>query len=173
MSFSPFNNLNLSIPSLPGIPNPFSSKPQANETTFELVRYITEKEMHSYDYYDDYNVGTSLKRYRDLMYTVNIGYITSKYVTNIKDTGCMMIMISSQIPEGPNAIFCLARSDKNKQGDINTLVSSAGKCGDKIDIMWNPMEYPCILLKHNFTKKQTLKEDTKLRLGYNIKVIFI
>lgn len=167
MSFSPFNNLNL-----PSIPNPFSSKQQNPETTFEIVKNVTEKEMYTrdYSYYDN----TSLNKISDSMYyTINIGYISSKYVQNMKDTGCFIIMISSQISEGPNAIFCLSRSDKSKSGDITPLVSSTGKCGDKLDIMWNPMEHPCVLLKHNFIKKQVLKEDTKLRLGYNLRVIYI
>jgi hypothetical protein len=149
---------------MPGIPNPFSSsKETTKDTTFELVKTVTENEMYSYDY----------NKTSDFMYTITIGYISSKYVQNIKDTGCLMVMISSQIAEGPNAIFCLARSDKSISGNINTLISSNGKCGDKLDIIWNPMEHPCVLLKHNFTKKQILKDDTKLRLGYNVKVIYI
>lgn len=165
MSFSPFGNLTL--PTMPNIPNLFSSKQQNPETTFEIVKYVTENDMYTRDH-------TILnKTFDSLYYTINIGYITTKYVQNIKDTGCFIIMISSQISEGPNAIFCLSRSDKLKSGDINTLVSSLGKCGDKLDIMWNPMEHPCILLKHNFIKKQILKEDTKLRLGYNVRIICI
>lgn len=165
MSFSPFGNLTL--PTMSNIPNLFSSKQQNPETTFEIVKYVTENDMYTRDH-------TILnKTFDSLYYTINIGYITTKYVQNIKDTGCFIIMISSQISEGPNAIFCLSRSDKSKSGDINTLVSSLGKCGDKLDIMWNPMEHPCILLKHNFIKKQILKEDTKLRLGYNVRIICI
>lgn len=167
MSFPPFNNLNFpmpSMPSIPTLPNPFSSKEKTPEDTFELVKMVTEKEMYLYDYAN--------KTY-DFMYTLTIGYISSKYVPHIKDTGCLIIMISSQIAEGPNAIFCLARSDKSQPGNINTLVNSSGKCGDKLDIIWNPMEHPCVLLKHNFTKKQILKDDTQLRFGYNVKVIYI
>lgn len=169
MSFSPFGNLTL--PTMPNISNPFVSKQNTTENTFEIVKYVTENEMYTRDYscYDT----TLHKTFDSLYYTINIGYITSKYVQDIKDTGCFIIMISSQISEGPNAIFCLSRSDKSKSGDINTLVSSTGKCGDKLVIMWNPMEHPCILLKHNFIKKQILKEDTKLRLAYNVKVIYI
>lgn len=167
MSFSPFTNLGL-----PSIPNPFAPKQNNTENTFEIVKYVTEKEMYTrdYSYYDNSLLN---KTFDSLYYTINIGYISSKYVQNIKDTGCFIIMISSQISEGPNAIFCLSRSDKSKSGDINPLVSSNGKCGDKLDITWNPMEHPCILLKHNFIKKQVLKEDTKLRVGYNVKVVFI
>jgi hypothetical protein len=167
MSFLPFNNLSLS-----SIQNPFSSKQNNSENTFEIIKYITEQEMYTrdYSYYDNPSFSKTVD---SLYYTINIGYISSKYVQNIKDTGTLIVMISSQIPEGPNAIFCLSRSDKSKSGDINTLVSSTGKCGDKLSIMWNPMEHPCLLLKHNFIKKQILKDDTKLRLGYNVRVIYI
>jgi len=167
MSFSPFGNL-----TLPSISNPFVSKQNNTENIFEIVKYVTEQEMYTRDcsYYDDNSLN---KTFDSLYYTMNIGYISSKYVQNIKDTGCFIIMISSQIPDGPNAVFCLSRSDKSKSGDVTPLVSSTGKCGDKLDIRWNPMEHPCLLLKHNFIKKQILKEDTKLRLGYNIKVLYI
>lgn len=137
----------LSLPTLPTISNPFagSRTNQNNDKSFEIVKYVTEKDMYERDY--------SQFCIRDLPYTLTIGYITSKYVQNIKDTGCYTIMVNSQISEGPNAVFCLARSDKSKKGEINTLVSSVGKVGDKLEIMWNPMEHPCILLKHNFSKK--------------------
>jgi hypothetical protein len=143
--------------------NPFSNSKtnQNNDTSFEIVKYVTEKNMYDYDY-------TSSPRF-----SIHIGYITSKYVPNIKDTGCYIIMINSQINDGPNAIFCLSRSDKTKKGIINTLVNSDGKVGDRLEIIWNPMEHPCILLKHNFSKKQILKEDTKLRFGYDIRVISV
>ena len=158
MSFSPFSNL-----TFPTIPNPFVSKPKNEDNSFELVKYLTEKEMYNFDYDTNYP--------REYSYTIDIGYITSKYVPTIKDTGCYMIMIESQISEGPNAIFCIARSDKSKSGTIQTIVSSVGKSNDRLEVKWNPMEYPCILLKHNFIRKQILKEETPLRFGYNIKVV--
>lgn len=160
MSFPNFPGL--TFPNMPVIPNPFagSRTNQNNDKSFELVKYVTERGMYDYQ-------------------NITIGYITSKYVRDIKDTGCYLIMINSQINEGPNAVFCLSRSDKMKQGNVNTLVSSEGKVGDKLDIVWNPMEHPCVLLKHNFSKilrkrythKEILKEDTKLRFGYDVRVI--
>ena len=159
MSFPSFN---ISLPSIPTIPNPFTSSRTngSNDKSFELVKYATENEIYTYKY-----------DMRDLSYTITIGYITSKYIPNIKDTGCYTIMINSQISEGPNGIFCLSRSDKSKKGEINTLVSSYGKAGDRLEVIWNPMEYPCILLKHNFIKKHILKDETKLRFGYDVRFI--
>jgi hypothetical protein len=156
MSFPNFPGLTL--PNMPAIPNPFagSRTNQNNDKSFELVKYVTEREMYEYQY---------------PCYNITIGYITTKYVPDIKDTGCYLIMINSQISEGPNAVFCLSRSDKMKKGNVNILVSSDGKVGDKLDIVWNPMEHPCVLLKHNFSKKQILKDDTKLRFGYDVRVI--
>lgn len=159
MSFPSFN---ISLPTIPTISNPFASSRENNYKSFELVKYVTEKEMYTYNDNNYIN---------DFSYTIIIGYITSKYVPNIKDTGCHTIMINSQISGGPNAVFCLARSDKTKKGEINTLVSSVGKIGDKLEIVWNPMEHPCVLLKHNFSKKQVLKDDTKLKFGYDISFI--
>lgn len=163
MSFTPFSNITL--PNLPTIPNPFVSSSKKDETskTFEVVKYITEKEMYNFDYNSSY---------KEYMYSIDIGYITSKYFP-IKDTGCYTIMIESQMTEGPNAIFNLARSDKSKPGMIQTMVSSHGKSNDSIELKWNPMEYPLIVLKHNFSKKQILQDDTKLRFGYNVKVIYL
>jgi hypothetical protein len=164
MSFTPFSSITL--PTLPTIPNPFISSSKKDETskTFELVKYVTEKEMYNFEYNNS--------SYRDCLYYIDIGYITSKYFP-IKDTGCYIIMIESQISEGPNAIFTLARSDKSKPGIIQTMVSSHGKSNDHLELKWNPMEYPCVLLKHNFSKKHILQDDTKLRFGYNIKVIYM
>jgi hypothetical protein len=159
MSFPSFN---ISLPTLPTIPNPFvsSKSNESNDKSFELVKYVTEKDLYTYNY-----------DMRDLSYTMTIGYITSKYVANIKDTGCYTIMINSQISEGPNGIFCLSLSDKSKKGIVNTLVSSYGKADDRLEVIWNPMEHPCVLLKHNFTKKHILKDETKLRFGYDIRFI--
>jgi hypothetical protein len=144
------------------MPNLFTSSKtnENNDKSFELVKYVTEKDLYTYNY-----------DMRDSSYTMTIGYITSKYIPNIKDTGCYIIMVNSQINEGPNGIFCLSRSDKTKKGIVNPLVISHGKADDKLEIVWNPMEYPCVLLKHNFIKKHILKDETKLRFGYDIRFI--
>lgn len=159
MSFPSFN---ISLPNIPTIPNPFGSSKsnESNDKSFELVKYVTEKDIYTYNY-----------DMKDSSYTMTIGYITSKYVHNIKDIGCYIIMINSQLREGPNGIFCLSRSDKTKKGIVNALVSSYGKEDDRLEIIWNPMEHPCILLKHNFIKKHILKDETTLRFGYDICVI--
>ena len=101
------------------------------------------------------------------------------YINNIKDTGCYIIMINSEKDDGPNGIFCLSRSDKQKQGDINTLVSSEGKCRSKIILRWNPFEKPSIILTsvHNKNKilSTSLIRSTSLnrivKIEFNIKII--
>lgn len=146
----------MSLPSL----NFFNSKTN-DKNSFEMIKNVTEKELY------EFNSGT----YKDFHYSVNIGYITSKYVPDIKDTGCYIIMINSQMTEGPNAIFCISRSDKSKSGNIQCLVESKGTSNDTLELVWNPYEYPSILLKHNFNRKQILKDSKELNLKYSIKII--
>lgn len=164
MSFPSFP----SLPTLPNIniPNPFSTKSnETNDKSFELVKYMTVKDMY------DYEAHTSKNFVDFLPFKIELGYITSKYVSGMKDTGCYIIMIESQISNGPHGIYLLARSSKEDNGIVNTLVQSKGKCNDYFEVVWNPMEHPCIRLRHNFLKKDILNEDTKLRLGFDIRVM--
>jgi hypothetical protein len=147
MSFSIFSGLS-------------ASNTNENDKSFEMIKYITEKDTYTSDYSTFFSSKECI-----------IGYITSKYVQNIKEIGCYIIMVNSQIKEGPNAIFCISRSDRTKDGSINKLISSEGKLGDKLDILWNPLEYPCIKLTHNFTKE--LLNNKHLKFSYNIRVISI
>ena len=133
-----------------------NKKKNKNDNTFEIVKYIDNKELFSYYY--DYDYG------------VKVGYITNKYVPDMKDVGCFTIMINSQLPGGPNGIFNLARSNRNNPGQVNKLVSSMGGANDSIDIEWNPMESPLIILKHRFSRNIVIYEN-KLRLGYDIRVL--
>ena len=148
------------MPNIHNIPKLFTSSKtnENNDKFFELVKYVKEKELCTYNYDK-----------RNLYYTVMIDYITPKQVINIKDTGCYIIMINSQLSNGPNGIFCLSRSDKCNNGSVNTLVSSYGKADDKLEVVWDKDEYPCVLLKHKFTNKHILEDDTDLRFGYNIR----
>jgi hypothetical protein len=100
------------------------------------------------------------------------------YINNIRDTGCYIVMINSDKDNGPNGIFCLSRSDKQKQGEINTLVSSEGICRDKIILKWNSFEKPSIILNrvHNKNKLFGIRSTSltkKLNIVFNVKIISI
>lgn len=100
------------------------------------------------------------------------------YINSIRDTGCYIVMIKSDKDDGPNGIFCLSRSDKQKEGDINTLVSSDGKYREKIILIWNPYEKPSIILNrvHNKSKLFGIRSTSltkMLNIGFNVKIICI
>jgi hypothetical protein len=97
------------------------------------------------------------------------------YINNIRDTGCYIVMINSDKDNGPNGIFCLSRSDKQKEGEINTLVSSEGICRNKIILKWNSFEKPSIILKRNKNKISSINnlygsksKDSKIVLTIKI-----
>jgi hypothetical protein len=129
------------------------SKYEKDNNTFKIVKYINEDSIDKGEYI--------------------IGYINS-----IMDTGCYIIMINCDINEGPNGVFCLSRSDKQKEGDINTLVSSEGKNKDKIILKWNSYEKPSIILKRNKSKISIINNNLygnkskNLKIVFNIKVIY-
>lgn len=129
------------------------SKYEKDNNTLKIVKYINEESINKGDYI--------------------IGYIN-----NIMDTGCYIIMINCEKDDGPNGIFCLSRSDKQKEGDINTLVSSEGKNKDKIILKWNSFEKPSIILNrvHNKNKLFGIRSTSlikKLNIEFNVKIISI
>lgn len=114
-----------------------------DNNTFKIVKYINEESIDIYDIYDNFKV--------DSYNNIIMGYIN-----NIMDTGCYIIMINCEKDDGPNGIFCLSRSDKQKEGDINTLVSSEGKFRDKIILKWKSFEKPSIILQRKKKKYQII-----------------
>lgn len=72
--------------------------------------------------------------------TLNIGYIK-------KDTGSFIIIINSKEKGGPNAIYCISRSDVSKSGTIRELVKSDGVNDDELKLTWNPYEYPLLQIR--------------------------
>jgi len=150
--------------SFQSIPSLLFGVPKRVENSRELVKYITQTDIYEYD--------LSKASQSNFFCNVKIGYINSKCIKNMKDTGCYIIMIDSQEKNGPNGIFCLSRSNNSKSGVINTLAASVGVNGDTLEIIWNPKEYPCVILKCNFTREQVLSiRDIKLRVAYNIHVV--
>lgn len=72
--------------------------------------------------------------------TLNIGYIK-------KNTGSFIIIINSKEKGGPNAIYCISRSDISKSGSITELVKSDGVNDDELKLTWNPYEYPLLQIR--------------------------
>lgn len=108
-----------------------------------------------------------LNKYLNLVFkkSIDIGYIRNK----IKDYGSFIIIINSQKSEGPSAIYCISKSSRLSQGNINKLSHSDGINGDSIELEWNPGEYP--LLKYNYKYVYNLQETTNCKITFLIKII--
>lgn len=93
--------------------------------------------------------GLSNSLLRFLGYTnFSIGYITNNKFKKIKKTGSFLIIINSENKNGPNAIYCISKSDELKPGKIQELVRSDGLSNkDILDLVWNPNEYPFLRIK--------------------------
>lgn len=69
-------------------------------------------------------------------------YITNVLFDDIKDTGCYILMVQSNI--GSNGIYCLSKSEKQKNGDVSNMCSSCGPQKEKMCVSWGPYEFPSI-----------------------------
>jgi hypothetical protein len=99
--------------------------------------------------------------------SINIGYINN--INNIKDCGSYIIIINSQNNTGPSAIYCISRSNKLLSGNINKLSYSEGICGDLVELIWNPGEYPLIKYKYKYVYNSD--ETNVCKLTFLIKII--
>lgn len=108
-----------------------------------------------------------LNKYLNLVYTksIDVGYIRNK----IKDNGSFIIIINSQNNEGPSAIYCISKSSRLSQGNINKLSYSKGINEDSIELEWNPGEYP--LLKYNYKYIYNLEKTINCKITFLIKII--
>jgi hypothetical protein len=104
----------------------FSTQEQSDHTSTILSTELSDKK---------YNFFT----------TISVGYINHRF--KIKDTGCFIIMITSQITSGPNAIYCISRSDKSLHGNIKELIKTNGVNDESIELEWNPYEYPLLKIR--------------------------
>lgn len=115
---------------------------------------------------------TSLLRQDYYTNISKIGYING-YITNkIKDYGSYILIVNSCKQGGPNAIFCISRSDVLQPGNINILTESHGINNDSIELEWNPGEYP--LLKYKYKTLYDKKEGGNVmsyKLIFFIKII--
>ena len=93
--------------------------------------------------------------------TLNIGYIK-------KNTGSFIIIINSKEKGGPNAIYCISRSDVSKSGTITELVKSDGINDDELKLTWNPYEYPLLQIR---TKLYLYNNKNTNRIDFTVNVI--
>jgi hypothetical protein len=123
-------------------------------------------ETKSLEYDDTNNIILSLdisnedKNYKGYT-TLNIGYIK-------KNTGSFIIIINSKEEGGPNAIYCISRSDISKLGTIKELVKSDGVNDDELKLLWNPYEYPLLQIR----TKLYLYNKNKMDFTINVKTSF-
>ena len=94
----------------------------------------------------------------------NVGYITNCKSKLMQETGSYIVIINSE-NGGPNAIYCISRSNKLETGNIKELIKSNGISNEMLDLEWNPYEYPLLKLKTN----QRYKETTSI--NFYIKII--
>jgi hypothetical protein len=90
--------------------------------------------------------------------TLNIGYIK-------RDTGSFIIIINSKEKGGPNAIYCISRSDVSKSGTIRELVKSHGVNDDELELTWNPYEYPLLQIR---TKLYLYNKNNRIDFTVNV-----
>jgi len=94
-----------------------------------------------------------------------IGYLRNNQFKCIKDTGSFIIIINSDLIDGPTGIYCISRSDSSLQGTVKTLVESNSKFGDSFELVWNPLEYPLLNINYN-------GKDRNIRtLFFHVKII--
>lgn len=114
-------------------------------STFEDLFNLNSTQ-HSLDDHSSLILSTELfdKKYTGFT-TINVGYLNHRF--KIKDTGCFIIMITSQNKSGPNAIYCISRSDKSLHGNIKELIKTNGINDESIELEWNPYEYPLLSMR--------------------------
>jgi|Laugrespbdmm15sd_2_1035082.scaffolds.fasta_scaffold03578_2 hypothetical protein len=94
-----------------------------------------------------------------------IGYLRNNQFKCIKDTGSFIIIINSDLIDGPTGIYCISRSDSSLQGTVKILVESNSKFGDSFELVWNPLEYPLLNINYN-------GKDRNIRtLFFHVKII--
>ena len=127
-----------------------TQKPQSEKDTFAICKEIAESEL----FLDLFH-----KSYR-------ICHLNKAYAQHINDTGCFMIMLESKEKNGPNGIFCLSKSDVTTKGSVFCLCSSPGAKGEMLRVEWEPYEYPCVILKHNFKRGDLELKNNRVSLHY-------
>lgn len=134
-------------------------------STFEEL-FNTNPSYHSLDDHTS-NIMSAKINEKYFVNTTTIGYINNSRFKNIKETGCFIIMITSQDKSGPSAIYCIARSDILSKGNIKELIKSDGVNGDSLELEWDPYEYPLVLTKLNSNKRKNQSQ----KITYLVKVI--
>mgnify|MGYP006947821476 CR=1 FL=1 len=76
-----------------------------------------------------------------------------------------IIIINSKEKGGPNAIYCISRSDVSKSGTIRELVKSHGVNDDELELTWNPYEYPLLQIR---TKLYLYNKNNRIDFTVNV-----
>ena len=89
-----------------------------------------------------------------------LGYLTNYRFKNIRDVGSYIIIINSSIS---NAIFAISKTNKRDNGLIVNLCST----GNKLNLRWNPGEYPyleCEKYEYNKDRSKNKKIDFYIKI---------
>jgi hypothetical protein len=101
-------------------------------------------------------MNTHINKYSQIQ---NLGFINRTRYSNMRDTGCYIVIVNAFEESGPNAIFCISKSSFNTNGSVNTLIQTKNEHGDYLEIEWNPGEYP--LLLYNYYTKNSRNDKRK------------
>lgn len=127
----------------------FFKKPDDNSITTDTDAFIMSLDINKY------------------AYSHEIGYINNFRNKCMRETGSYILIINSKNGSGPNAIYCISKSDKSKAGNIKELIKTNGILNDSLELDWNPHEYPVLKLKTN-----NLRYNNKEKILYfSVKVI--
>jgi hypothetical protein len=115
------------------------------------------------------NVKMSYKLVMDqlLLEPVVLGYVNK----NLLDTGSYILVINSENEGGATGIFCISRSQKSEMGNIIKLVANDGIYNERLNIEWEPYEYPKIVLHIHKLKKDKIQNKREIKFLYNVKIV--
>lgn len=146
--------MSFKLPSFTIFDDLFYTQPKTNDPESLLLCLRIPSENKSENKYEN--------KYKN---NFTIGYLRNNQFKCIKDTGSFIIIINSDLIDGPTGIYCISRSDSSLQGTVKTLVESNSKFGDSFELFWNPFEYPILNINYN-------GKDRNIRtLFFHVKII--
>jgi hypothetical protein len=115
------------------------------------------------------NVKVSCKLMMDrlLLEPLVLGYVNK----NLLDTGSYIMIINAENEGGATGIFCISRSQKSEMGNIIKLVANDGIYNERLNIEWDPYEYPKIVLYIHKLKKDKIQNKREIKFSYNVKIV--
>jgi hypothetical protein len=146
------------------------NKEQLAPDVFIFEKYITQSEFSN---------ETIIK---NNTYNLNIGHLSNKYLSNVKDQGSYIIMIqnieSNIIQKSYSGVFSLSKAERHFKGVVKKLSESKVSINENIDIEWEPFETPSIILSWTSTDKwynilSNFKNKDKIRIAFKIRIVGI